>query len=190
MKIYQMIAGLCRNSKFFRITKNKFPPLLICMGMTFSALQTLSQVNEITEKAFYQVKFIPNGRLNTDSYGKPIYKQMDSAYSSILKLGVRAIPLLMAKMNDTALTNIVNPCDNDKLMRYGDLAWFLVQDIERIPLFAVTKMQWCVWGACEHFPQGFFESLNFSRSKFSKQYANYFHSRERQRFIKKRATLK
>jgi hypothetical protein len=115
---------------------------------------------------------------------------MDSSYNNILKLGTEAIPFLMAKMADTTTTNIVNPCDEKQQIRYGDLAWFLITDIEKIPLFTVTKTQFCVWGVCDHFPLGFFVSLNLYRSKYSHNYQKYFYSKERRKILKERVEVK
>ncbi len=168
----------------------KYQPILFLLLFLLIAVQTIAQRTIILDGEFYKIKSVPINRVNRDSHNLSVYKQMDSSYNNILKLGTSAIPFLISKMRDTSLTNISNPCDNDQLMRYGDLAWFIITDIEDIPLFTVTKNQWCVWGICDHFPLGFFVSLNFYRDKFSKQYEAYFYSRERKKILKQRERLK
>ena len=166
----------------------KYRTLPIYLLFLFTALHTYGQTKTIIDKDFYHIKFIPSDRI-IDSFSIPKYKLIDSSYNNILKFGIKAIPFLMIKMTDTTLSNISNPCNDDKRMNYGDLAWFLIMDIEKIPLFTVTKTQWCVWGVCEHFPLGFFESLNLFRTKYSKNYLNYFYSKERLRILKERVAL-
>ncbi len=166
-----------------------YRPFFICIFLFLLFNQTFGQVKSIVEQEFYQIKFIPTERLNPDSRTFAKYKNIDSSYNKILKLGTTAIPFLIPKMTDTTLTKILNPCDNDEPIHLGDLAWFIITDIEKIPLFQVTKNQWCVWGVCEHFPLGFFTSLNFYRNKYAKGYKNYFYSKERRKIITKEVSL-
>ncbi|HLK27122.1 MAG TPA: hypothetical protein VKT28_00970 [Puia sp.] len=67
-------------------------------------------------------------------------KFFDIPYLSILKKGTDIIPTLLKLITDTTKTKILNKCSND-YFTVGQLVYVLIDDIERIPFFEVTKIQ-------------------------------------------------
>jgi len=132
----------------------------------------------VVETAFAQIKTIPSHYTK----GQQVMP-LDEAYQKIVKLGPSAIPFLVDRLTDTTTVDITNACKQTRLRR-GDLAFFLINDIEQIPYHTVTKSQWCVFGTCSVLPMGFLEYLEVNRSKFQNQYKAYLNSEDRKAFIK------
>lgn len=133
-----------------------------CYAQTETELKTL----------FYAIKNIP--------YSSNSFK--DSSYSKILKHGTAAIPTLINLLTDTTITSINNKCSNQNC-RQGDIAFFLINNIEFVPYSKLTATQWCIVGNCGSIPDGFFEYFNKNRKEFQQQYLSYFYSKERIKFI-------
>jgi len=107
---------------------------------------------------------------------------LDSVYASIAKLDTNAIPTLMNHLSDTTSTVIANTCLGG-YFTLGQLAFFLINDIEPIPYFTVTKSQWDVLGECGTLPYGFLNYVKFKGQEFKNEYRVYFNSQARQDWI-------
>ena len=113
-----------------------------------------------------------------------IDKKVDSVYNRIIKLDTNAIIKLMDFLPDTSLTKIKNPC-NKGFLTFSELAFFLINDIENVPL-SITNLQWDSFGECGTIPNSFLEYLKNNGTSFEKQYRNYFNSKQRQEYIKRK----
>ncbi len=131
----------CMQAKKRMTTKVLLVGICICMSITSKA-----QPKMVVETAFAQIKTIPS------HYAKGQQKMpLDEAYQKIVTLGPSAIPFLVDKLTDTTRVDINNTCKQTSL-RKGDLAFFLINDIEHIPYYTVTKTQWCVFNFCSVLP--------------------------------------
>jgi len=120
---------------------------------------------------------------------KSRFDGLDSAYIYITKLDTNAIPTLMHYLSDTTTTSIANTCLGG-YFTYGQLAFFLINDIEPIPYFTVTKSQWDVLGECGTLPYGFLNYIKSRGQEFEKEYGVYFRSQDRQDWINRIRPLK
>ena len=84
-----------------------------------------------------------------------------SLYWRIVAQGDKAIPFLIDKLNDTALTNISHNCKTTKL-NVGEVAYFALQQIAFFPAFVITQIQFDVFygNACWSFFDYFFNNAN------------------------------
>jgi len=159
------------------IFKNRFLLLLI-LCIIISSISR-GQSKTAFKKDFYRVKIVPTNYL--DSAGE--YFTKDASYTKIMRLDTLAIPYLIEKLSDTTLTTISYHCDNTKLRR-GDIALFLINDIETIPVNDVMQAQYGSLGSCSIFPDGFFKTFRDNRTRFQEQYKKYYYSEERQAHIR------
>ena len=113
---------------------------------------------------------------------KSRFDGLDSAYVCVAKLDTNAIITLMNYLSDTIATSIANTCLGG-YFTYGQLAFFLINDIEPIPYFTVTKSQWDVLGECGTLPYGFLYYLKSKGQEFENEYQVYFRSQARQDWI-------
>jgi len=113
---------------------------------------------------------------------KSRFDGLDSAYVRIAKLDTIAIATLMNYLSDTTATGIANTCLGG-YFSFGQLAFFLINDIEPIPYFTVTKSQWDVLGECGTLPYGFLNYVKSKGQEFENEYRVYFHSQARQDWI-------
>ena len=131
------------------------------------------------------VKSIPT--LYTTGYkykktNKSRFEGLDSAYVHVVKLDTNAIPTLMNYLSDTTTTSIANTCLGG-YFTFGQLAFFLINDIEHLPYFTVTGSQWDVLGECGTVPDGFLNYVKTKGLEFQNEYRVYFHSQARQDWI-------
>lgn len=132
-----------------------------------------------------KVKYIPAWYTNGYKYkktNKSRFEGLDSAYVRVVKLDTIAIPTLMSHLSDTTETGIAITCLGG-YFSLGQLAFFLINDIEPIPYFTVTKSQWDVLGECGTLPYGFLNYVKSQGQKFENEYRVYFHSQARQDWI-------
>lgn len=124
-----------------------------------------------------------------DYNSKHKFQGVDSTYEVIAKMDTNAIIPLINFLPDTALTKIPNTCQGG-YFTFGQLAFFLINDIEHIPLFSVTKAQWDSFGECGLAPDGFLEYLKKSGQDFENLYRNWFNSKERQDYLREKRKSK
>jgi hypothetical protein len=108
---------------------------------------------------------------------------IDTVYADIVKLDTIAIPKLIPFLSDTTYTEILNTCTGG-YFTFGQLAFFLINDIEPVPYFLVTKSRWDAFGECWNLPIGFLGFLRINGSNFKDQYSRYINSKERQDWLK------
>jgi hypothetical protein len=120
-----------------------------------------------------------------DYNSKQKFKGVDSTYAVIAKMDTNAIIPLINFLPDTALTNIPNTCQGG-FLTFGQLAFFLINDIEHIPVFMVTKSQWDSFGECGLAPDGFLEYLTSNGRDFEELYRKWFNSKERQEYLREK----
>lgn len=159
------------------IFRNRFLLLLI-LCIIISSISR-GQSKTAFKKDFYKVKVVPSDYL--DSAGE--YFTNDVSYTKIMRLDTLAIPYLIEKLSDTTLTTISYHCDNSKLRR-GDIALFLINDIETIPVDRIMDVWYDALGVCGIFPDGFFNEFRSNRARFQEQYKKYYYSEERQAHIR------
>ena len=146
-----------------------------------------SQVGSPTVyRTLNKIKGVPSWYTTSHKYDKTKkdrFKGVDSVYVGIAKLDTNAIVKLIDFLADTSSTTIPNTCQNG-YFTYGQLAFFLINDIEPIPFYIVTKSQWDVLGECGILPYGFLNYLKNNASRFETEYRTYFNSQERQEWLK------
>lgn len=149
--------------------------VLLCLP----AMAVLAQTKEIIETQLPRIKAVPY-----DGKGEqPFVTFSDSAYLAIRKLDTAAIPFLLEKLTDTSLTGIANTCTSGQY-RVGDIALFLINDIELIPYYTVTGTQWCLLGECGILPVGFMDYVARDRAGFYTAYRNFYYSDGRNKWRK------
>ena len=88
------------------------------------------------------------------------------------------IDRLIDVLTDTSATVIPNSCGEGNFT-YGQLAFLLIDDIEAVPYFAVTHIQFDVID-CGTMPNGLLDYVKNYGSSFQQQLRSYFHSKVRQ----------
>jgi hypothetical protein len=106
------------------------------------------------------------------------FKSVDINYVDIIKSDTSIIRKLTNFLADTGSTEIKNSCDGG-YFTFGQLAFLLINDIEDVPLFLVTKSQWDVL-ECGILPTGVLNYLKVSGDDFKVAYQVYLNSKERQ----------
>ena len=119
-----------------------------------------------------------------DYKSKNKFRNVDSTYAVIAKMDTIAIIRLIHILPDTTLTDIPHTC-HEGFFTFGELAFFLINDIEHIPLFLVTRSQWDSFSECGLAPNGFLEYLRKNGQGFEDLYRNWFNSKERQDYLQK-----
>ena len=114
--------------------------------------------------------------------GLPKFSYTDKIYSKIKIKGVDAIPGLIKFLGDTTETNIKDNCGTGNFT-IGQLSFFLINDIETIPLAYVTNMQFDVIHQCGCLADGVLLYLKQRGNKFKDQYRRYYYSDGRQKII-------
>jgi hypothetical protein len=152
--------------------------LFLCTGM-LTATVARAQPKKVIKKEFNKVKIVPTNYIEPTGEG---YTR-DGSYVKIMQLDTLAIPYLIDKLSDTTLTTISYHCDNTKLRR-GDIALFLINDIESIPVNVVTGNSYDATGTCDIFPVGFFNAFREKRAQFQESYRTYYYSDARQERIR------
>ncbi|RYZ20527.1 MAG: hypothetical protein EOO10_23140 [Chitinophagaceae bacterium] len=159
----------------------------------FSAFAATAQVSTLSLKdRLVRIDSIPfwytplaydDAKWKTYRFDKPVpLKGVDSNYASIVKRGKTVIPELINFLGDTTSTSILNRCDSG-YVTIGQLAYFLINDIEFIPVPLVTRSQWCVMSECQLLREGFLEYLRLGRDDFKKRYNHYFYSKMRRQHL-------
>ena len=99
----------------------------------------------------------------------------DSTYWSIVKLGKPALPALIELIGDSSKTSIDRPCSKEKLT-LGDLAFKIVDEIISLPLFEITRMQFCVIGGnCDlGFADGYLDFVARDRQRIMLQVKSWY----------------
>ncbi|MET0393708.1 MAG: hypothetical protein ABW019_11235 [Chitinophagaceae bacterium] len=151
-------------------------PVLLLLCLHATAL--LAQIEKTIETQLPQVKAVPYGKGE-----QPSVAFSDSAYLVIQKLDKYAIPFLLEKLKDSSLTGIANTCTGGQY-RVGDIALFLINDIEPIPYYMVTGMQWCLLGECGMLPAGFLDYVAGNRIGFYTAYRNFYYGDGRKEWRK------
>ena len=100
---------------------------------------------------------------------------IDPEYTSILKKGPRIIPSLITVLTDTTKTSIIDKCTG-KYFTMGQLAYILIDNIERIPFALVTGISADVIRGCSYLADGVLYYVRYDGSKFQVQYRAYFYS--------------
>ncbi len=153
--------------------------LIIC-------LNTSGQTKEVVETNIYKIKSIPSYYLKGFVFDSKVQRQSlikDSSYLQITRLDTFALQYLIPFLSDTTLTEINNECLQKKF-KIGDIAFFLINDIETIPFALVTGGQYCTWTECGGLPDGIFTYMNRERLLFKNQYTNYFYGEIRNEWKK------
>lgn len=142
-----------------------------------------AQTKTIVDREIFNVKSIPfhYSKFYSESIkDKPLLT--DASYLKIKSLDTLAIPYLILKLSDTSITSIENTCLGTKY-KVGDIAFFLINDIEPIPYGMVTGGQYCTMGQCGVLPDGFITYLNNQREKFYNAYRIYYYGDKRKEWL-------
>ncbi len=148
--------------------------------------QTLNAQREerIIQTEIAKIKIIPSYS-HRNMFGNFVPQiDFDSAFTKIVRLGTKAIPILIKKLRDTTLVSIKNPCFSEEEMKVHDVAWFLINEIEPFPRHTALKLVFCTSDECDHFPQGFFTFIHSNPSEYASRYKKYFYSKERLKYLK------
>lgn len=152
--------------------------VLIVLTSLFLTGIAHAQGKSVVKKEFKKVKFVPTSYI--DAAGELFTK--DDSYVKIMRQDTLAIPYLIDKLNDTTLTTISCHLDNYKLRR-GDIALFLINDIESIPVDVVTNTPAEAASTTGIFPDGFFNNFREKRVEFQERYRRYYYSDARRERI-------
>jgi hypothetical protein len=122
------------------------------------------------------IKRVPSHYTNQHQFAATSEKKPgDSAYQSVLKMSREVLEELIKVLPDTSLTQITNTCGNGNFT-YGQLAFLLIDDIEDVPYFTVTNIQFDVFD-CGILPAGLLDYLKTNGRTFQKQYSDYIYSK-------------
>jgi hypothetical protein len=125
----------------------------------FYATRSLAQVDEINKK-IDSLKY-----LSKDAYN------CNSVYWRVVKYGKDAIPLLIARMDDTTETKATYVCKKGNL-KLGDLCFGVLEEIMNVHYFYITQV-------------GVYGYLDREREKFKQQLSNYYETyKNNLKFIK------
>ena len=133
---------------------------LFFMLALFYASHSFAQTDEINKK-IDSLKYL----------GKDAYT-CNSVYWHIVLLGKDAIPLLIARMDDTTQTQATYVCKKGNL-KLGDICYKVLQEIMEIPTFYVTHIQFDVIdeNRCQ---VGVYDYLDSNREKYKQQVSSYY----------------
>jgi hypothetical protein len=146
----------------------KFFQVLIAIELLLSSIAT-GQTSQYLQRTLTEIRTVPSSYVSfRKSYIITNEGAIDTNYQKILNQDSLAIPFLVGKLTDTAKTNIFSSCINSFLSR-GDVAFFLLHNINHIIIDYSTDCEWDVLGNCGRFPQGFFEYFQKDRSKFQRK---------------------
>jgi len=112
----------------------------------------------------------------------------DSAFAFILSKDTFAIPELIKLLVDTSTSKVKN-INTDTYYKKGDLALILINYIEWVPFYSITRVQWCICCDCGNMPNGFLQYLDANRPEFQNKYVLYFRSKERRKNIKRDSVI-
>lgn len=107
---------------------------------------------------------------------------IDSTYRIIIKMDTNAIVQLKDILPSTTLTKIPNSC-NGGYFTYGQLAFLLINDIEEVPLGAVTRIQFDVL-ECSFLAEGVLDYIKRNGQEFKRKYSAYLSSEGRRKWLK------
>lgn len=147
--------------------------------------RVLSQITSILDR--YKKGYKWDGK-------KERFAGADSTYRVVAHMDTVAIIRLMHFLADTTETTILSTCDGGRLT-FGLLAFLLIHDIEPVPYFLVTQMQFDTLFDCGLLPDGILTYIKNNQVTFEKQYRAYCNSEERQRYLReqrkeRKATIK
>lgn len=137
----------------------------------FYTTRSLAQVDEINKK-IDSLKYLSKDACNCNS-----------VYWRVVKYGKDAIPLLIARMDDTTETKATYVCKKGNL-KLGDLCFGVLEEIMNVHYFYITHMQFDLVdeNQCQ---VGVYGYLDREREKFKQQLSNYYETyKNNLKFIK------
>jgi len=145
--------------------------------LLFYAFSTYSQdkisLNQIKFNQIQEVTYEVS-----DPTKRPRYH--DSAFNYFLKQREEAIPFLIDKITDTIFTSIRKDSSGG-FYKKGDLAIILLSNIEFIPYYSITGIQFDVCCDTGYLPVGFLSYVDKDRRSFQSKYNNYYYGHERKK---------
>lgn len=166
-----------RQSKFKDTSFLIFTFCLLLVG------DVVAQTNKSLRETFDNIKTVPSSYVSFKKGSN--YKdvgEIDSNYQKILLQDSLVIPFLVEQLTDTTKTSVFSACTNTMLAK-GDIALFILHNINHTIIDYSTDSEWDVLGNCGRFPYGFFEYFQKHRSKFQSncnQTVNVFYPTLRQ----------
>ena len=175
--------------------KQSFIAIIIVIGSLADSAQPpslplLEKLKRITAVPFWYTPLeLDDPQWKAYQFNKPLpFKDVDTNYVVIVQKGKSILPKLTQYLSDTTLSLIPNQCDSGNFT-IGQLAFFLINDIEYMPVRLVTKKQWDGMGNCLIIlPDGWLDYLRTNGREFEELYRKYLSSKQRQHFVK--GTLK
>jgi hypothetical protein len=164
--------------------------LLIGLTLASQSSSTLlfNQLKNIQSVPFWYTPLADDDSLwKTYQFNKPLpLKDADSTYADIVKRGKKVIHKLIPYLSDSTLTIVKNKCDTGYIT-VGQLTYFIINDIEQIPLPLVTGTYFHTGGGdcITILPYGLLYYLQQDGERFEKLYRKYFYSKQRQQYLKK-----
>jgi hypothetical protein len=151
------------------------------------AMAATAQPNEIIRKEIYKIRATPvwykKGYQSDPAVKDRNTLITDSAYLKIVRLDSAALRYLIPFLTDTTATVVSCECLSSKCT-IADIAFFLINDIEGVPVGIVCHMQYDVFGnGCGNLPDYFLENMVAQRSRFQKDYTAYFYGAERRKLL-------
>ncbi|MEO6454992.1 MAG: hypothetical protein ABIN97_13000 [Ginsengibacter sp.] len=163
---------------------------IIFLFIISATTKTYSQISaSIIDDKLNQIKNISCQMKNISfkQYGgfqpKLMLEFSDNALTYIVNQDTFAIPILIEKIADTSLTNLMKPGGED-FFRKGDLATLLISYIEFMPFALISGDQWCSCCDAGYLPTGFLNYVDKSRIIFQTRYKAYYYSQERKESLK------
>ena len=150
-----------------------------------SSLLLIDRLKSIASVPFWYTPLdYADPRWKTYHFNRPVpLNGVDSNYANLVKRGKKIIPTLIKYLNDSTLTDVPNQCDSGYIT-VGQLTYFIINDIEFIPVPLVTNVQWDMMSKCEVLRAGFLEYLQKKGKRFEALYRKYFYSQRRLQYLK------
>lgn len=143
--------------------KHQFNKAVILISVLLASSHLCSAQNSI-QKLIDSLKYIDGNPLKCDAVSWSIINQKQ-----------KAIPLLIAQISDTTLTEAWDACKQDRLV-VGDISYIILKEIIPLPIFNVTGMQFDVKnGDCS---VGIFQYIDDQRERFQQQVQKYYDERK------------
>lgn len=94
-------------------------------------------------------------------------------YWELISKGKKSIPLLIENISDTTMSDVYNDCKKERL-NVGELSFFALNEIVELPIYKITKIQFCVFDDqnCWSFYDYLFD--NSKKIKLQTDLRNYF----------------
>jgi hypothetical protein len=140
--------------------------LLIIQNLYSQDIDLSKKISEIEK--IKAVPFVIDSQMCNDCGDRRIWE--------IVRGGRKSIPMLLNKISDTTISQIVYHEFTDSIrLRVGDIAYIILEQISFIPTYKITDLEFDVMVHCGY-QMGFFDYLGSykSRLKFQKQLKNYF----------------